>query len=203
MQRMQHTTYSMQHTPYCTQHAAAHIMQHAACRALPAVRGVMAERVRHPTTPGSGRVPAAYRTRRACRRGGRGRSCRAATRAGQVPGGRRGYRYFGAAKELPGVKELFEQVGPGRHTSTRPAHTPCARTRARMLCARAPPQTRASSSQGVTNGACEQSRSHTHARTLSEPAHTHTHPAVRVRISALSSMDTMFVSMVLINRVAI
>lgn len=27
----------------------------------------------------------------------------------EVPGNR-GYKYFGAAKELPGVKELFEQV---------------------------------------------------------------------------------------------
>ena len=27
----------------------------------------------------------------------------------EVPGNR-GYKYFGAAKDLPGVKELFEQV---------------------------------------------------------------------------------------------
>lgn len=29
----------------------------------------------------------------------------------EVPGGQRGYRYFGRAKELPGVKELFEPEG--------------------------------------------------------------------------------------------
>lgn len=29
----------------------------------------------------------------------------------EVPGGGKGYRYFGRARELPGVKELFEQAG--------------------------------------------------------------------------------------------
>lgn len=37
----------------------------------------------------------------------------------EVPGGRRGYRYFGAAKELPGVKELFEQDAPAPVRRTR------------------------------------------------------------------------------------
>ncbi|KAM4063716.1 isy1-like splicing family protein [Hirsutella rhossiliensis] len=34
----------------------------------------------------------------------------------EVPGGGKGYRYFGRAKELPGVKELFEAAskGPGK-----------------------------------------------------------------------------------------
>jgi pre-mRNA-splicing factor ISY1 len=31
----------------------------------------------------------------------------------EVPGGGKGYRYFGRAKELPGVKELFEQAVAG------------------------------------------------------------------------------------------
>ncbi|KAI9884109.1 MAG: Phosphatidylinositol (PI) 3-kinase [Watsoniomyces obsoletus] len=30
----------------------------------------------------------------------------------EIPGGGRGYRYFGRAKELPGVKELFEAAKP-------------------------------------------------------------------------------------------
>jgi pre-mRNA-splicing factor ISY1 len=32
----------------------------------------------------------------------------------EVPGGGRGYRYFGRARELPGVKELFEQASKPR-----------------------------------------------------------------------------------------
>ena len=36
----------------------------------------------------------------------------------QVPGNR-GYKYFGAAKELPGVRELFEQEPPPPPRKTR------------------------------------------------------------------------------------
>lgn len=36
----------------------------------------------------------------------------------QVPGNR-GYKYFGAAKELPGVRELFEQEPPAPPKKTR------------------------------------------------------------------------------------
>lgn len=37
----------------------------------------------------------------------------------EVPGGRKGYKYFGAAKELPGVKELFEADAPAPPKRTR------------------------------------------------------------------------------------
>lgn len=37
----------------------------------------------------------------------------------EVPGGRKGYKYFGAAKELPGVKELFEADIPVAPKRTR------------------------------------------------------------------------------------
>ncbi|KYN45290.1 Pre-mRNA-splicing factor ISY1 like protein [Trachymyrmex septentrionalis] len=40
------------------------------------------------------------------------------TPVGQVPGNR-GYKYFGAAKELPGVRELFEQEPPPPPRKTR------------------------------------------------------------------------------------
>jgi len=39
--------------------------------------------------------------------------------AGAVGGGGRGYRYFGAAKGLPGVKELFEKAAPRTVRRTR------------------------------------------------------------------------------------
>ena len=32
----------------------------------------------------------------------------------EIPGGAKGYRYFGRARELPGVKELFEGAGRDR-----------------------------------------------------------------------------------------
>ncbi|KAI9026803.1 Isy1-like splicing factor [Hyaloraphidium curvatum] len=37
----------------------------------------------------------------------------------EVPGGQRGYRYFGRARELPGVKELFEVEAPEPKEKTR------------------------------------------------------------------------------------
>lgn len=48
------------------------------------------------------------------------RSGTAMTRDGKTArGGRRGYQYFGAAKDLPGVRELFEEKAPPKPKRTR------------------------------------------------------------------------------------
>lgn len=38
----------------------------------------------------------------------------------EIPGGGRGYKYFGRAKELPGVKELFEAAAKAKHDDEKP-----------------------------------------------------------------------------------
>ncbi|KAK4216599.1 Isy1-like splicing factor [Rhypophila decipiens] len=41
----------------------------------------------------------------------------------EIPGGGRGYKYFGRAKELPGVKELFEAAAKLRQEDEKPLET--------------------------------------------------------------------------------
>ncbi|KAK3694290.1 Pre-mRNA-splicing factor ISY1 [Podospora appendiculata] len=38
----------------------------------------------------------------------------------EIPGGGRGYKYFGRAKELPGVKEMFEAAAKAKHDDEKP-----------------------------------------------------------------------------------
>ncbi|KAI4593444.1 NineTeen Complex (NTC) component [Pestalotiopsis sp. 9143b] len=41
----------------------------------------------------------------------------------EIPGGGKGYRYFGRAKELPGVKELFEAAAKSKDKDEKPLET--------------------------------------------------------------------------------
>ena len=41
----------------------------------------------------------------------------------EIPGGGRGYKYFGRARELPGVKELFEAAAKARQDDEKPLET--------------------------------------------------------------------------------
>lgn len=41
----------------------------------------------------------------------------------EIPGGGRGYKYFGRARELPGVKELFEAAAKARQEDEKPLET--------------------------------------------------------------------------------
>ncbi|KAK3336438.1 Pre-mRNA-splicing factor ISY1 [Cercophora scortea] len=38
----------------------------------------------------------------------------------EIPGGGRGYKYFGRARELPGVKEMFEAAAKAKHDDEKP-----------------------------------------------------------------------------------